>query len=115
MKPLEEMTLSERVKLYAEGDLKNEFPCHMFDFSKEDVKNIMGALRIVWLLSREDYAHNYQRERKDLVDYCNVTNGIIRIAKRFVEKCPLKAIFRLNFENEEAKQALKLKEREGSA
>ena len=113
MKPLEEMTLSERVKLYAEGDLKNEFPCHMFDFSKEDVKNIMGALRIVWLLSREDYAHNYQRERKDLVDYCNVTNGIIRIAKRFVEKCPLKAIFKLNFENEEAERALK--ERENDA
>ena len=52
---------------------------------------------------------------KDIVDYCNVTTGIIRIAKRFVEKCPLKAIFRLNFENEEAERALKLKERENNA
>ena len=112
MKPLEEMTLNERVKLYAEGDPENGIHCHSFDFTKEDEENIMSALRIVWLLSRQDCAHNYQRERKDLVDYCNVTNGIIRIAKRFVEKCPLKAIFRLNFENEEAEQALKLKERE---
>ncbi len=43
-------------------------------------------------------------------DYCIVTTGIIRIAKRFVEKCPLKAIFRLNFENEEAEAALKERE-----
>ena len=111
MKALDEMTLNERVKLYSEGDLENEIPRHSFDFTKEDEENIMNALRIVWLLSRQDYAHNYQRERKDLVDYCNVTNGIIRIAKRFVEKCPLKAIFKLNFEKEEAERALK--EREG--
>lgn len=110
MKPIEEMKLNERLKLYAEGDLKNEIPRHSFDFTKEDEENIMGALRIVWLLSRQDFVHNYQRERKDLVDYCNVTNGIIRIAKRFVEKCPLKAIFRLNFEKEEDEQALKERE-----
>ena len=107
MKPIEEMKLDERLKLYAEGDLKNEIPRHSFDFTKEDEENIMSALRIVWLLSREDFAHDFQNERKDIVDYCNVTTGIIRIAKRFVEKCPLKAIFRLNFENEEAEQALK--------
>lgn len=111
MKPLEEMALNERVKLYAEGDPENEIPRHSFDFTKEDEENIMSALRIVWLLSREDFAHNFQNERKDIVDYCNVTTGIIRIAKHFVEKCPLKAIFRLNFENEEAERALK--EREG--
>ena len=110
MKPLEEMTLNERVKLYAEGDPENGIHCHSFDFTKEDEKNIMSALRIVWLLSREDFVHNFQNERKDIVDYCNVTTGIIRIAKRFVEKCPLKAIFRLNIENEEAKQTLKERE-----
>lgn len=114
MKPLEEMTLNERVKLYAEGDPENGIHCHSFDFTKEDEENIMSALRIVWLLSREDFVHDFQNERKDIVDYCNVTIGIIRIAKRFVEKCPLKAIFRLNFENEEAEQALKLKERENN-
>ena len=107
MKPLEEMTLTERVKLYAEGDPENGIQRHSFDFTKEDEENIMSALRIVWLLSREDFAHDFQNERKDIVDYCNVTTGIIRIAKRFVEKCPLKAIFRLNFENEEAERALK--------
>lgn len=107
MKALDEMTLNERVKIYSEGDLENEIPRHSFDFTKEDEENIMNALRIVWLLSREDYAHNFQHERKDIVDYCTVTTGIIRIAKRFVEKCPLKAIFKLNFENEEAEQALK--------
>ena len=107
MKPLEEMTLDERVKLYAEGDPESGIPRHSFDFTKEDEENIMSALRIVWLLSREDFVHNFQNERKDIVNYCNVTTGIIRIAKRFVEKCPLKAIFRLNFENEEAKQTLK--------
>ena len=36
MKPLKEMTLNERVKLYAEGDPKNGIHCHSFDFTKED-------------------------------------------------------------------------------
>ena len=111
MKPLEKMKLDERLKLYAEGDLKNEIHRHSFDFTKEDEENIMGALRIVWLLSRQDLVHNYQHERKDITSYCIVTNGIIRIAKRFVEKCPLKAIFRQSFENEECEY----KERESNA
>ena len=110
MKNLNDLTLNERVKLYAEGDPANGIHRHSFDFTKEDEENIMSALRIVWLLSREDFVHDFQNERKDIVDYCNVTTGIIRIAKRFVEKCPLEAIFRLNFENEEAEQTLKERE-----
>ena len=100
MTPLDEMTLNERVKLYAEGDLENEIPRHSFDFIKEDEENIMNALRIVWLLSREDFVHNFQHERKDIVDYCITTTGIIRIAKSFVKKCPLSTMFRLNFKKE---------------
>ena len=100
MKPLEEMTLNERVKLYAEGDPKNGIHCHSFDFTKEDEENIMSALRIVWMLSREDFVHDFQNERKDLVDYCNATTGIIRIAKRFVKRCPLSTKFRLNYKKE---------------
>lgn len=105
MKPLEEMTLNERVKLYAEGDPENGIHCHSFDFTKEDEENIMSALRIVWLLSREDYAHNFQHERKDIVDYCTVTTGIIRIAKRFVKRCPLSTKFRLNYKKERENNA----------
>lgn len=100
MKPLEEMTLTERIKLYAEGDPKNEIQRHSFDFSQEDEESIMSALRIVWLLSRENCIHDYQHERNDIVNFCNVTNGIIRIAKNFIKKCPLRAEFRLNFEKE---------------
>lgn len=94
------MTLNERVKLYAEGDPENEIPRHSFDFTKEDEENIMNALRIVWLLSREEFVHDFQRERKDIVDYCITTTGIIRIAKRFVKKCPLSTMFRLNYNKE---------------
>ena len=105
MKALDEMTLNERVKIYSEGDLENEIPRHSFDFTKEDEENIMNALRIVWLLSREDYAHNFQHERKDIVDYCTVTTGIIRIAKRFVKRCPLSTKFRLNYKKERENDA----------
>ena len=100
MKPLEEMTLNERVKLYAEGDPENGIRCHSFDFTKEDEENIMSALRIVWLLSREDYVHDFQHERKDIADYCITTTGIIRIAKRFVKQCRLSTKFRLNYKKE---------------
>lgn len=105
MKPLEEMTLNERVKLYAEGDPENGIHRHSFDFTKEDEENIMKALRIVWLLSREDFAHDFQRERKDIVDYCITTTGIIRIAKRFVKQCPLSTKFRLNYKKERENNA----------
>ena len=101
MKTLNDMTLNERVKLYAEGDPTSGIPPHSFDFTKEDVESIMSALRIVWLLSREDFVHDFQRERTDIVNYCNVTSGIIRIAKRFVEKCPMSTKFRLNFTNKQ--------------
>ena len=103
MTPLDEMTLNERVKLYSEGDIENEIHRHSFDFTKEDEENIMHALRIVWLLSREDFVHDFQRERKDIVDYCNNTTGIIRIAKRFVKQCPLSTKFRLNYKKEREK------------
>lgn len=96
MKTLEEMTLTERVKLYADGDKENEIPPHGFDFSHEDMENIMKALRITWLLSREEPVHNYQAERMDLREYCTVTNGIVRIARSFINRCPLKPTFRLN-------------------
>ena len=98
MKNLNDLTLNERVKLYAEGDPANGIHRHSFDFTKEDEESIMSALRIVWLLSREDFVHDFQNERKDIVDYCNVTTGIIRIAKRFVERCPLSTKFRLDSE-----------------
>ena len=98
MKPLEDLTLTERVKLYADGNKEVGLPAHGFDFSHEDAKHIMGALRIVWLLSRAETAHNYQAEREDLKSFCIVANGIIRTAKRFVEKCPLKAEFRMESE-----------------
>ena len=100
MTPLDEMTLNERVKLYSEGDIENKIPRHSFDFTKEDEENIMNALMIVWLLSREDFVHDFQRERKDIVDYCNTTTCIIRIAKRFVKQCPLSTKFRLNYKKE---------------
>lgn len=96
MKTLDEMTLTERVKLYADGDEENGIPPHGFDFSHEDMKNIMEALRITWLLSREEPVHNYQYERSDLRDFCVVTNGIVRIARTFAKRCPLKAMFRLD-------------------
>ncbi len=51
-------------------------------------------------MSREDFVHDFQRERKDIVDYCNTTTGIIRIAKRFVKQCPLSTKFRLNYKKE---------------
>lgn len=96
MKTLEEMTLTERVKLYADGDSENGIPPHGFDFSHEDAEAIMSALRIVWLLSRVDFVHNFQLERFDIRDFCTVTNGIIRIAKNFEKKHPIKAMFRLD-------------------
>ena len=89
------MTLTEKLKLYADGDKEEEFPCHGFDFSYEDSQYLMDALRIVWLLSQTELVHNYQAEREDLRNFCIVTNGIIRIAKNFTQKCPLKAQFRL--------------------
>ena len=100
MTSLDKMTLNERVKIYAEGDLENGIPPHSFDFTKEDEKSIMNALRIVWLLSREDFIHDFKRERKDIVDYCITTTSIIRIAKRFVKQCPLSTKFRLNYKKE---------------
>ena len=98
MKNLNDLTLNERVKLYSDGDPANGIHRHSFDFTKEDEESIMSALRIVWLLSREDFVHDFQNERKDIVDYCNVTTGIIRIAKRFVERCPLSTKFSLDSE-----------------
>ena len=94
----ENLTLTEKVKLYAIGNKEEEFPAHAFDFSYEDADNIMSALRIVWLLSRVDIVHNYQAEREDIKEFCIVANGVIRIAKSFIEKCPLKAQFRLSVE-----------------
>ena len=50
MTPLDEMTLNERVKIYAEGDLENEIPPHSFDFTREDEKNThrqMGVLKSI--------------------------------------------------------------------
>lgn len=91
----EDLTLTEKVKLYAIGDKEEEFPAHAFDFSYEDADNIMSALRIVWLLSRIDIVHNYQAEREDIKKFCIEANGVIRIAKRLIEECPLKAQFRL--------------------
>ena len=96
MKTLEEMTITERVKLYADGDSEAGISKHGFDFSHEDAEAIMSALRIVWLLSRVDFVHNFQLERFDIRDFCTVTNGIIRIAKNFEKKHPIKAMFRLD-------------------
>ncbi len=95
MKPLEDMTLTERVKLYACGSKSEEIPAHGFDFSENDMEDVLSALRIVWLLSRIDIAHNYQAERDDLRCFCIEANGVIRVAKNFVNRCPLKAEFRL--------------------
>lgn len=96
MKTLDEMSLTERVKLYADGDPEHGLPAHGFDFSHEDAEAIMSALRIVWLLSRVDFVHNFQLERFDIRDFCTVTNGIIRTAKNFEKKHPIKAMFRLD-------------------
>ena len=60
MKTLNDMTLNERIKLYAEGDKQHKIPAHSFDFTRQDAEDIMSALRIVWLLSREDYPHNWR-------------------------------------------------------
>ena len=92
----ENLTLTEKVKLYATGDKEKKFPAHAFDFSYEDADNIMSALRIVWLLSRVNIVHNYQAEREDIKKFCIEANGVIRIAKRFIEECPIKAQFRLS-------------------
>lgn len=96
MKTLEEMTITERVKLYADGDAEDGISKHGFDFSHEDAEAIMSALRIVWLLSRVDFVHNFQLERFDIRDFCTVTNGIIRIAKNFEKAYPIKPMFRLD-------------------
>lgn len=98
----ENLTLTEKVKLYATGNKEEELPAHAFDFSYEDADNIMSALRIVWLLSRVDIVHNYQAEREDIKKFCIEANGVIRIAKRLIEKCPIKAQFRLRGGNEDA-------------
>ena len=98
MKRLEDMTLTERVKLYACGSKSEEIPAHGFDFSEEDMEDVLSALRIVWLLSRIDVAHNYQAEREDLRCFCVEANGVIRIAKSLVKRCPLKAEFRIKEE-----------------
>lgn len=55
----------------------------------------MNALRLVWLISREDYVHNFQYERQDLQEFSRGMNAMIRIAKNFVDRCPMKAVFRL--------------------
>lgn len=102
MKSLNDMTLNERIKLYAEGDKQHKIPIHSFDFTRQDAEDIMSALRIVWLLSREDYPHNWQHERPDIVSYVRGTSAILKIAKRFVEKCPLTTVFRI--ENEEVEE-----------
>jgi len=96
MKTLDEMSLTERVKLYADGDSEHGLPAHGFDFSHEDAEAIMSALRVVWLLSKVDFVHNFQLERFDIRDFCTVTNGIIRIAKNFEKAHPMKAMFRLD-------------------
>lgn len=96
MKTLEEMTLTERVKLYADGDSENGIPPHGFDFSHEDAEAIMSALRITWLLSRVDYVHNFQLERFDIKEFCTVTNGIVKIAKNFEKNHHMKLMFRLD-------------------
>lgn len=101
MKKLDEMSLTERIRLYADGDPEHGLPAHGFDFSHEDAEAIMSALRIVWLLSRVDFVHNFQLERFDIRDFCIVTNGIIRIAKNFEKKYPIKAVFRLEDEKGE--------------
>lgn len=98
----ENLTLTEKVKLYAMGDKEEEFPAHAFDFSYEDADNIMSALRIVWLLSRVDIVHNYQAEREDIKKFCIEANGVIRTAKNLIEECPMKAQFRLRGGNEDA-------------
>lgn len=95
MKSLNDMTLNERIKFYAEGDKQHKIQAHSFDFTRQDAENIMSALRIVWLLSREDYPHDWQYERPDLVSYIRTTSAILKIAKRFVEKCPLTTLFRI--------------------
>ena len=95
MKPLEDMTLTERVKLYACGSKSGKIPPHGFDFTEEDMEDVLFALRVVWLLSRIDTAHNYQAEREDLRIFCTEANGVVRIAKNFVKRCPFKAEFRL--------------------
>lgn len=100
MKSLNDMTLNERIKFYAEGDKQHEIPIHSFDFTRQDAEDIMSALRIVWLLSREDYPHNWQHERPDIVNYIRVTSAILKIAKRFVEKCPLTTVFRIKSEED---------------
>ena len=98
MKSLNDMTLNERIKLYAEGDKQHKIHAHSFDFTRQDAEDIMRALRIVWLLSQEDYPHNWQHERPDIVSYIRVTSAILKIAKRFVEKCPLTTVFRIERE-----------------
>lgn len=90
-----ELTLTERIRIYADGDSERGVQPHGFDFSHEDAENMMSALRLVWLISREDCAHNFQHEREDLQDYIRVMNAMIKIAKNFVDRCPMKAEFRL--------------------
>lgn len=103
-KTLEEMTLTERVKLYADGDSENGIPPHSFDFSHDDAEAIMSALRITWLLSRVDCVHNFQLERFDIKDFCTVTNGIVKTAKNLVKYHPMKAMFRLEGHSKRANE-----------
>lgn len=101
MKSLNDMTLNERIKLYAEGDKQHKIPIHSFDFTRQDAEDIMSALRIVKLLSLEDYPHNWQHERPDIVSYVRGTSAILKIAKRFVKKCPLTTVLRIKSEEVE--------------
>ena len=90
------MTLTERVILYADGDKENGIPPHSFDFSHEDMETIMSALRLAYLVSRQEHIHNFQLERFDIRDFCVCCNGYIGIAKNILKKHPYKAIFRLD-------------------
>lgn len=80
------LSLTDRIRLYADGDKKHEIPARCFDFPKHDTDLMITALSYIKTLAKRELPHNFQAERWDLYEYCLRMSGMQNLAREISKR-----------------------------